>query len=43
MGRSILGLVIAAAIIGLIAFARGEPDGGRDGAGRPAPELRLTV
>ena len=42
LGRAILGLVIAAAIVGMIALNRGEPDHTRhdaSGAARPAPAL----
>jgi hypothetical protein len=31
VGRSILAIVVAAAIVGLIAFARGEPEHGEPG------------
>jgi len=43
--RSILGLVIAAAIVGMIVFARGEPNHeSRDASGAAAPtELRLSI
>jgi len=41
VGRSILALVIAAAIVGLIALNRGEPDHPRHAAsGAVATELR---
>jgi hypothetical protein len=44
IGRAILALVFAAAIVGLVALNRGEPDHTRhDARGAAAPALRLSA
>jgi hypothetical protein len=44
LARSILGIVVVAAIVGLITLARGEPDHPRhDPSGPAAAELRLSL
>jgi hypothetical protein len=42
LGRSILALVVAAAIVGLVAFAHGEPSHSRVRSGTAGTELRLS-
>jgi len=44
LARSILGIVVVAAIVGLITLARGEPNHTRhDPSGSAAAELRLSL